>query len=93
MAALEAAGKQSGMVRHDLISTFQVLARNHDEVGVVCKQCGEGFGVSPIDSLGEVCNDFSDGLFFGFFLSICERSKGKQNTLAASKGCSLTCMA
>ena len=38
VAALEAAGKQSGMVRHDFISTFQVLARNHDEVGVVCKQ-------------------------------------------------------
>jgi hypothetical protein len=79
MAALEAAGKQSGMVRHDLISTFQVLARNHDEVGVVCEQCSEGFGVSPIDSLGEVCNDLSDGLFLGFFLSICESGKGKQN--------------
>jgi hypothetical protein len=42
MAALEVVRKQSRMIGHDLIAVLQVLARNHDEVRVLCKQCGEG---------------------------------------------------
>jgi len=38
-----------------LVLVLQALVRNHDEVGILRKQCGEGLGVVPIDCLRDVC--------------------------------------